>query len=280
MRPRTPRTISSRATGHASCRGWRFGWSRQRPNPRASSMINCPRAIGRCTRMAHASGVTRHHATGNNEYGTESWSPARSVSTPTSAVGLRSIVGCESPAAALKGSAVVRDEFCESSDSRPPGQPPDEQSAGFMSGTRHKMKAASGWADFKIAGCFGELVGPRTRNPLRVSNDGFRACRSRTTATLNGKSAVSCCNDRDVSLIVDLGCCRGCCRATNGRLRGQGQSIRRSSRLGSVPFASIQAIAGAETIDGGHGRIDIRTLHARVGPEHEQGNKVLVLTAR
>lgn len=28
-------------------------------------------------------------------------------------------------------------------------------------------------------------------------------------------------------------------------------------------------MAGARTIDGGHGRIDIRTLHARAGPEHE-----------
>jgi hypothetical protein len=27
-------------------------------------------------------------------------------------------------------------------------------------------------------------------------------------------------------------------------------------------------VVGARTIDGGHGRIDIRTLHARAGPEH------------
>jgi hypothetical protein len=28
-------------------------------------------------------------------------------------------------------------------------------------------------------------------------------------------------------------------------------------------------VVGARTSDGGHGRIDIRTLHARAGPEHE-----------
>jgi hypothetical protein len=28
-------------------------------------------------------------------------------------------------------------------------------------------------------------------------------------------------------------------------------------------------VVGARTIDGGHGRIDIRTLHARVDPEHD-----------
>src|SRR5260370_15547420 len=41
---------------------------------------------------------------------------------------------------------------------------------------------------------------------------------------------------------------------------------QRSCKPCSAPFATLQTTAGARTIDGGHGRIDIRTLHARAGP--------------
>src|SRR5919205_3140544 len=40
---------------------------------------------------------------------------------------------------------------------------------------------------------------------------------------------------------------------------------RRCCRHCSAPFATIQAVPGARTLDSGHGRIDVRTLHARPG---------------